>query len=312
MQTDTDEDDFVVVETDAIPEDEEPQAEAPEPEAEPEGDDGEDERLGDEDDEEGDDEETLSRNRAKRQKRRQAQKAARQKLEAELRAQRDINAKLFQKVNELEGAYRTQSDDRLHNALRAAQDDYHQAERIIARAVEAGNGDDVTAAINIRDEARYRAAQLAQEIEQQKAVRQAAPSSDPIVAAYAQQWMEANKAWYNPNGSDAASVAARRIDGDLIREGFDPKTPDYYFELTSRVEAAFGQPAKERAPVRRPPPMGATREHAPPATRRNEVFVTPERRAALEELGVWDDPVARKRYLKAYAEHDRAQAATRR
>ena len=42
-----------------------------------------------------------------------------------------------------------------------------------------------------------------------------------------------------------------------------------------------------------------------PASTRKGVYVTPERRQAMEDAGVWDDPVARNKYLKAYAEYDR-------
>ena len=41
---------------------------------------------------------------------------------------------------------------------------------------------------------------------------------------------------------------------------------------------------------------------------RNEVVVTPERKQAMMEAGAWDDPVARKRLLKAYQEYDRNPA----
>jgi hypothetical protein len=61
-------------------------------------------------------------------------------------------------------------------------------------------------------------------------------------------------------------------------------------------------------PARKPtggPAVGSGREHAPTSTRK-EIYISPERKAALQEAGVWDDPVLRQRYVKKYAEYDRA------
>ena len=41
-------------------------------------------------------------------------------------------------------------------------------------------------------------------------------------------------------------------------------------------------------------------------------LVTPERKAALVEAGVWDDPILRMKYAKRYAEYDRTKAAENR
>jgi hypothetical protein len=54
--------------------------------------------------------------------------------------------------------------------------------------------------------------------------------------------------------------------------------------------------------------MGTSREHAPPSTRRSEIYVTPERKAAMQEAGIWDDPVRRNRVLKEYREYDKSSA----
>ena len=53
--------------------------------------------------------------------------------------------------------------------------------------------------------------------------------------------------------------------------------------------------------------MGTSREHAPTSTKK-EVYVTPERRQAMIEAGVWDDPVRRTQMLKAYQAYDRNSA----
>jgi hypothetical protein len=51
--------------------------------------------------------------------------------------------------------------------------------------------------------------------------------------------------------------------------------------------------------------VGSGREHAPSSTRKTEVYVSPDRKQALIDAGVWDDPVLRTKYVKRYQEYDR-------
>jgi hypothetical protein len=307
----TEDDDIEIVEVDEIPEStEEPEAAAPEPEEPEDEDDDEDddERLAESQDDAEDD--IVNRNRVKRQKRRQARKQAQERLEAEVRALRDINMELARKVNNIEGVHLTQAEANLAKQLDVARDEVRQAEMIIARAVEAGNGEDVAAAIRLRDEAKYRADQVA--VEQQRFTetrRDPSPPVDPRVRTYATQWVQANP-WYNPNGKDEASVLTRRIDQGLLAEGYDPTTEGYYRELTRRVETRFGGASTDTeqaapAPRKKAPPMGATREHTPTAGRKIQVHVTPEIRQSLEEAGYWDDPAMRNKMLRQIAERQK-------
>ena len=78
----------------------------------------------------------------------------------------------------------------------------------------------------------------------------------------------------------------------------------------SEAFGASAEPAKSTAPKTKPktpPPTGGTREHAPASTKK-EIYVTPERKQAMIDAGVWDDPIARQRYLKAYRDYDTGSA----
>jgi hypothetical protein len=139
------------------------------------------------------------------------------------------------------------------------------------------------------------------------------------VASLAQEWIAANP-WYDPNGRDEESRITKAIDDGLIRDGYDPTQPEYWQELTGRVSRRLNGSAsrdddgdeeprrrtasKDAEPRRRVVPSGSGREHASEATRK-EVSVTPERKAAMVEAGVWDDPKLRNRYLKSYQKYDR-------
>lgn len=280
-------------------------------------DDQDDERLAQSDDDHEEDVASGSANRDRRRKRREIQKRARDAAQRELEQLRNTVAVLSQRVAATENHAVATNVQTLEQRLVQAQLEVQQAERIIAAATEAGNGNDVVAAMRIRDEAIANARELANtrtQFEQQR--QQAAqPQIDPAVVNYAKEWMQANP-WYDPQARDRDSALTKAIDNELAREGYIASTREYWEELTARVADALGDdegdtaaPASAAAakPRRKAPPTGNTREHAPSSTKK-EIYVTPERKQAMMEAGVWDDPVKRQSMLRAYQAFDNSSA----
>jgi hypothetical protein len=235
------------------------------------------------------------------------QKRAKERSERELNMLRQKVLELERRQGQVEGHVASTNEQSLEQRLAAAKREVDMAEQVIAKATAAGNGNDVVQAMRIRDAAIANTQQLAaykEQFEQAKARPQVAPE----VANYAKQWIEANP-WYDPSGRDRDSAVTKAIDNELARDGYNPATREYWAELTARVSEAFGtdtETAKDAAPKSRrraPPPTGGTREHAPASTKK-EIYVTPERKQAMVDAGVWDDPAARQRYLKAYRDYD--------
>lgn len=201
-----------------------------------------------------------------------------------------------------------------------AQSEAEMAERVIAKAVAAGNGEDVTQAMRYRDQALQKAQQLAF-AKQQAAQQKPAPRNDNMddrTMLLAKEFLDDNK-WYDPQGRDEESAIVLAIDQAMHREGFKPDTEEYWDELRDRAArrlperfgkqpAAKEEPARQARQTRGGPAIGSGREHAPTSTR-NEVYVSPERKQALIDAGVWDDPVLRQKYVKRYAEYDRTNRA---
>lgn len=269
-------------------------------------DDGEDERLAESDD---DHDEEVSKNQKRRQKRREVQKRAKENAQRELEMLRKLNADLMRRVSAIETHTANSNAQTLEQRLAQAVHEVQQAEYVFAKAAEVSNGEDMAAALRIRDAAIENAKQLQAAKEQFEQARQQAsqPRVDPTVVNYAKQWMDANP-WYDPQGRDRDSALTKAIDNELAREGYDPTSREYWEELTERVSEAIGGGNDPKPkPRRKSPPTGATREHAPPSTKK-EIFVTPERKQAMIEAGVWDDPVLRQRYLKAYQAYDTGSA----
>jgi hypothetical protein len=204
------------------------------------------------------------------------------------------------------------------------------AERIMSQAIEAGNGDDAAKAMRIRDAAMQKVQQLqvhkhqhtqaAENLQQQsQQVQNQAPGPDPEIASFAQEWVSKNT-WYDPNGKDEASKIVLAIDQSLIESGYNPKTEAYWRELDKRVAKRLpdvkgggnydDSQDDDRRGQRRGPPIGSSRDQAPQSSRR-EVYISPERKQAMTDAGVWEDPVLRQRYLKQYAKWDRENNSSR-
>lgn len=240
---------------------------------------------------------------------------ARDKLEMEFLRKR--NDELERRMSAQEQRAQQADLGTLDAHIQNAAHEVEMAERVIAKAVETGNGADVTQAMRYRDQALAKAQQLAS-IKQQATQRTApvAAPMDDMTLHYAKKFLDDNK-WYDPQGRDEDSAIVLAIDQSLSKDGYNPQTEEYWDELRKRAgrrlpEKFTSQQApksdKEERTPRGGPAVGSGREHAPTSTRQ-EVYLSPERKQALIEAGVWDDPVLRVKYAKRYAEYDRANRA---
>lgn len=243
----------------------------------------------------------------------------RDKLELEFLRKR--NDDLERRLSGVEQHAHQTNLSQLDAQIARAQNDAELAEKVIAKAVAAGNGDDVTQAMRYRDEAMQRAQQLSaakHQFAQQRPSASAPPSADDPATVYAKEFISENP-WYDLHGRDEDSAIILAIDQTILREGYKPDTAEYWDELRARAarrlpdrfkpEGGYGEQSRS-APAPRAarggPALGSGKEHAPTSTR-TEVYLSPERKQALIDAGVWDDPVLRMKYAKRYAEYDRAK-----
>lgn len=274
---------------------------------------GEDVRLSEDNE---DREETRRRRKAEKEERAARRKAAIERDKTELNFLRQRNEDLEKRVMSIEQRTTRSEAVNLKERIAEAMAEAQAAERIMAKAVEAGAGDDVTKAMRIRDEALRKAQQFnyaAQQMAAQAKAAQKPAPMDPEVSIMAKRWISENS-WYNPKGQDEESKIVQVIDQALMNEGYNPKSDDYWAELDRRIARRLPERKQiddePRKNGRKGPMIGGSREHAPASTRR-EVYVSPERKDAMIQAGVWDDPVLRQKYLKQYAKWDRDNQSTR-
>lgn len=260
-----------------------------------------------------DDERAELRERRRREKNERKQRAreAMQRDKLELDFLRKRNDELERRMSAQEQRAVQQDLSLVDQRLREAQNEAQLAEQVIAKAIAAGNGEDVTKAMRYRDEALARARDL-HALKINHSQRQAAPAEpgmDPRVQKLATDFITENS-WYDPQGRDEDSAIVLAIDSALVRDGYDPSSPDYWNELRNRASRRLPERFKNqdsasgKREVRGGPRVGGGKEHVPTSSRK-EVYISPERKQALIDAGVWDNPELRARYIKRYAEYDR-------
>lgn len=276
-----------------------------------EEDDGGDDRVVATSDDGNDDEREAirERRRQEKQERKERREKAINRDKLELDFLRKRNDDLERRISAQEQRAHQSDLSGLEAQINKAVSDAQLAERVIAKAVESGNGNDVTQAMRYRDQALAKLNQL--NLAKQQAERRPvvpAPQLDDMAMHHAKEFLKDNP-WYDAQGRDEESAIVLAIDNALSKDGYDPKSEEYWDELRNRaarrLPERFGKQStrSERTP-RGGPAVGSGREHAPASTRK-EIHISPERKAALIEAGVWDDPVLRMKYAKRYAEYDR-------
>ena len=266
----------------------------------------------DDDGEEHDDEREAIRERRRKEKleRKQRREEAIKRDKLELDFLRSRNDDLERRLTAQEQRAHQGDLNTIDSAIAQAAKEAEMADKVIAKAVAAGNGEDVTQAMRYRDQALARIQQLsAQKQNVQQRPPQPKQQIDERTMHYAQEFIKENP-WYDSQGRDEDSSIVIAIDQSLAKDGYDPRSEEYWTELRKRaarrLPERFGKTGtKEQRTPRGGPAVGSGREHAPTSTRK-EVYISPERKQALIDAGVWDDPVLRQKYVKRYAEYDRA------
>ena len=320
-------DDDIVKETDdeiVVIEDDPPEAPISEDDIEvvetlPVEEDEPDERVaqGSDDEREG----IRERRRKEKQDRKERRDTAIKRDKLELDFLRKRNDNLEQRLTAQEQRSMQGQISSIDSNIQQAQKEAELADRVIAKAVEEGNGEDVAKAMKYRDQAlakmqnltqhKKHASQVAQEHRQPKQ-----NTVDEMTLHHAKQFMDENP-WYDSQGRDEDSAIVMAIDQALAKDGYNPQSDEYWDELrvrsARRLPERFGDDApsskaKNQRVARGGPAVGSGKEHAPASTRK-EIYISPERKQALMEAGVWDDPVLRKKYVKRYAEYDKENRA---
>ena len=252
-EDDNDQDDIIIVEDRADLEDNS---------ADDNDDNDDDDRLSrnDDDADDSDDEREAirERRRVEKQERKQRRDEAIKRDKLELDFLRKQNDDLERRLSGVEQRSHQADLGQFDNAIAQAANDIEMAEKVIAKAVANGNGEDVTKALRYRDEAAQRIQQLQFQKQQTAQNRPTSPGLDDRIMYPAQDFRR-EKTWYDLQGRDEDSAIVLAIDQALAKDGYDPTTEDYWDELRNRagrrLPERFGdnlKPLRPTHPGRRP------------------------------------------------------------
>lgn len=276
--------------------------------------DDEDERIGKtRDDSDREDRRKLS-NKEKRQlkKKRVAEKF--DAKDALIRQQQEQLNVMASRLNEVDGRLSNYDQAQLQQTYNDSLGFYNTAKEQHKAAFANGDSEKATAAM----EQMYIAKRRMDDLEAIHARQQNAPrqpqqpkANDPRLVSKATSWAERN-AWFKPGAEDDDSAIADTIAAKLVKEGYDPKTDDYWDELDERLEKkGIGQldddneedvdPPQRREAKRRSPPVGGGGNgRGDMGGGKTQVTLPTAFINALKESGKWTDLTVRNRCIKRY------------
>lgn len=254
-----------------------------------------------------------------REKRQLKKKRIADKFDAKdalIRQQQDQLNSMASRLNEVDGRLSNYDQAQFTQVWNSSVEAFQAAERKHAEAFSAGDGVAATAAMRemyiaqkrIDEMEAIKARQGSQQPQRQQPQQQ---GHDPRTVNKAKEWAARNE-WFVPGNTDDDSVIADAIAAKLVKEGYDPKTDDYYDELDERLQKrGIGQaqddddepPAQRRAPQRKSPPIGGGGNgRGDMGGGKTQITLPTTFINALKESGIWDDP---KRRNRAILEHQR-------
>jgi hypothetical protein len=291
-----------------------------------------DERLAQKDDEDDDDKTAVSRKRESAKERRERAKKARDRERLELNFFAKRNEELEKRLMAIEGRTAQTETAAIDQRITSLSAQITNADRVLTEALKKPNGagaEEFVEAQKIRDQLRDQLAQLSaskqtRERERPTTTERREPEQkkpDPRLVRNARAWADKHD-WFDFDGTDEDSVIVRALDESLAAEGYDPTTEEYWDELTSRVKRRLPEKFKAsdrtrtdddddeedgKARATQGPKFSSGGRERP--LKKGEVYVSAERKQAMKDYGVWDDPVARNRMLKRYASWDATVAS---
>jgi hypothetical protein len=223
------------------------------------------------------------------QKRIQKLVAQRREAEVQSRQIQEQNAQLAARLERLEKGSQQSSENAFNQR-------YAQTKEALKKAIEEGDTD---AQLDFSEQiADYRAAMRVSEMQRNQRIQQ--ETASPTVGRAQQaaqnpapqkamQWWERNN-WFNGQGYERETAAARAIDVQLDIEGFDKDSDDYYDQLNNRLHNVFPElvsgssPSKTKRTKSRSPVAPST--GGSPNYKGNRVRLTKQQLSAAREVGI--------------------------
>lgn len=226
---------------------------------------------------------------------------------------------LAARLNDVDGKLSQVDQESLQRAWNETQAQFQAAEQEHASAFSTGDGAKATLAMRKMYDAQKRLDEL-QAINarnQNVQPKQQSNKQDAVVVNRAKEWAEKNT-WFKNGGSDDDSAIADAIASKLVKEGYDPRSDDYWDELDDRLsqkgigsqedEEDQTQSQRERQEEdikpakRRSPPINGGGGRGDFGAGKTAITLPTAYIQTLKDNGYWEDKPTRDRMIKRYLE----------
>ena len=235
----------------------------------------------------------------KQRKEREEQLEAQQQQIADLQSQLQNST---QKVQETEKASLVSYENQLKDKLKLAEEGYKNA-------YDSGDKDklleaqkaiaDATTELRMVEAKRFYIEDQAKKTEPKQTndeaqpQPQAQPQVQPKLHKFAREWISDNSEWYNKDR--ITTQAAHVINEDLLQEGFDPESEEFYTEISKRLKKEmphkFGQ---QEEPTNKPAQVVAGKSRTS-ASSKGKIRLSQEDVRLAKKMGVPLDVYAREK-----------------
>lgn len=267
-----------------------------------------------------DDDELRAAKRNRRRAKKELIRKTNQEKDLRLQQLQRENEEFKRRLSQLERNTKAEQVTRIEKGIEDAQVRLEYAKMKLAEATQNNDGQAMVEAQTLWDAAREEVRNLAilkqqadEELRQPRQQQQV-NVPDPTVQKLAAKWMRDNS-WYNPAAQDPDSRVAKKIDELLVTQGWNPSDPDYWDELTSRLQKELPHRYNdsnddESRDVRKPRNVvGSAGREASAAyggSNRSQFVLSPDRVKAMKEAGAWDNPERKAKMIKQFIAYDRA------
>ena len=236
----------------------------------------------------------------KQRKEREEQLEAQQQQIADLQAQLKNST---QKVQDTEKASLVSYENQLKDKLKLAEEGYKNA-------YDSGDKDklleaqkaiaDATTELRMVDAKRFyiedqekKTQPVQPKEEEAQPAQQQQPQQTPKLHKLAREWISDNSEWYNKDR--ITTQAAHIINEDLLQEGFDPETEEFYTEISKRLKKEmphkFGQ---QEEPTNKPAQVVAGKSRTS-ASSKGKIRLSQEDVRLAKKMGVPLDVYAKEK-----------------
>lgn len=264
-----------------------------------------------------DDDELREAKRNRRRAKKDLIRKTNQEKDVKLQSLQRENEEFRKRLGQLERNTKSEQLTRIEKNIEDAQVRLEYAKMKLSEATSNNDGQAMVEAQtlwqNSQDEMRQ-LSHIKNQVDQElRRPQQNVEIPDPEIQRNAADWMRRNN-WYRPDSNDTDTRVAKKIDELMVTQGWDPKDPDYWDELDSRLQKELPHRYnrdndEETRNVRRPRNVvtssGREASAAYGGSNRTQFVISPDRVKAMKDAGAWDNPVRKAKMVQEFIKFDR-------